>query len=298
MNAVLSPVMDVSQLVAIDVHAHAEVSEKGHSSLPDELNDASSAYFKVDGNRRPTVTEMAAYYRQRKIAAVVFTVDSESETGQPPVPNEEVAEACAANADVLIPFASIDPHRGKSAARQARRLVEEHGVKGFKFHPNLQGFFPNDRMAYPLYEVIEGLGCPAVFHTGQTGIGAGLPGGGGIRLKYSNPMYVDDVAVDFPALRIVLAHPSFPWQDEALAVATHKPHVYIDLSGWSPKYFPPQLVRYANTLLKDRVLFGSDYPVITPDRWLADFEKIDIKAEVRPLIVKENAAKLLGLARA
>jgi predicted TIM-barrel fold metal-dependent hydrolase len=71
--------------------------------------------------------------------------------------------------------------------------------------------------------------------------------------------------------------------------------VYIDLSGWSPKYFPPQLVRYANSLLKDRVLFGSDYPVITPDRWLADFEKIDMKPEVRPLILKENAARLLGL---
>jgi predicted TIM-barrel fold metal-dependent hydrolase len=108
-------------------------------------------------------------------------------------------------------------------------------------------------------------------------------------------MYVDDVAVDFPDMPIILAHPSFPWQDEALSVATHKPNVYIDLSGWSPKYFPPQLVHYANTLLKHKVLFGSDYPLITPDRWLADFEKIDIKPEVRPLILKENAIKLLGL---
>jgi predicted TIM-barrel fold metal-dependent hydrolase len=241
------------------------------------------------------VHEPAAYFRERMMAAVVFTVDAEAATGHPPVSNEEVAEACAANADVLIPFASLDPWKGKAAARQARRLVETHGVRGFKFHPNLQAFFPNDRMAYALYEAIEGLGVPAVFHTGQTGIGAGLPGGGGIRLKYSNPMYVDDVAADFPKLRIILAHPSFPWQDEALAIATHKPQVYIDLSGWSPKYFPPQLVRYANTLLKDRVLFGSDYPVIAPDRWLADFEKLDNKPEVRPLILKENAARLLGL---
>ncbi|MGH3495348.1 MAG: amidohydrolase family protein, partial [Sciscionella sp.] len=109
------------------------------------------------------------------------------------------------------------------------------------------------------------------------------------------PMLVDDVAVDFPELRIILAHPSFPWQEEALAVATHKPTVYIDLSGWSPKYFPPLLVRYANTLLKDKVLFGSDYPVLTPDRWLADFDTLDIKSEVRPLILKGNAVKLLRL---
>jgi hypothetical protein len=138
---------------------------------------------------------------------------------------------------------------------------------------------------------------PALFHTGHSGIGAGLPGGGGIRLKYSNPMHVDDVAVDFPELPIVLAHPSFPWQDEAISVALHKQQVWIDLSGWSPKYFPESLVRYANTLLKHRVLFGSDYPLITPDRWMADFEQAGFKDEVRPLVLKENAARLLGIRR-
>jgi uncharacterized protein len=79
-------------------------------------------------------------------------------------------------------------------------------------------------------------------------------------------------------------------------VALHKPNVYIDLSGWSPKYFEPKLVQYANTLLKDRVLFGSDNPVIDPERWLAEFEKLAIKPEVRPLILKQNAVKLLALA--
>jgi predicted TIM-barrel fold metal-dependent hydrolase len=108
-------------------------------------------------------------------------------------------------------------------------------------------------------------------------------------------MYVDDVAADFPTLPIILAHPSFPWQDEALAVATHKPLVHIDLSGWSPKYFPPNLVRYANTLLQDKVLFGSDFPMITPDRWLRDFETLEIKPDVRAKILKDNAVRLLGL---
>ncbi|WP_034271460.1 amidohydrolase family protein [Haloechinothrix halophila] len=289
--------MNPDELVAIDVHTHAEISSNGHPSLPPALLEASAGYFKAHDHRQPTIAEMAAYYRERAMAAVVFTVDAEHATGHPPIANDEVAAACAEHADVLIPFASLDPWRGRAAARHVRRLVNEHGVRGFKFHPSLQGFSPNDRMAYPLYEAIEELGVPALFHTGQTGIGAGVPGGGGIRLGYSNPMLVDDVAVDFPELRIILAHPSFPWQDEALAVATHKPHVYIDLSGWSPKYFPPQLVRYANSLLKRKVLFGSDYPVITPDRWLADFEALDMKPEVRPLILKENAARLLGLAK-
>ncbi|MEE1807670.1 amidohydrolase family protein [Streptomyces sp. BE133] len=290
--------MNVGELVAIDVHTHAEISSQGKASLEEDLHDASSAYFKVEGNRKPTLQETATYYRERQMAAVIFTVDAQSATGTEPVPNEEVAQAAAANPDVLIPFASLDPHRGKAAVKQARRLVEEHGVKGFKFHPSLQGFFPNDRLAYGLYEVIEETGTIALFHTGQTGIGANVPGGGGIRLKYSNPLCVDDVAADFPHLKIILAHPSFPWQDEALAVATHKPGVHIDLSGWSPKYFPPQLVQYANTLLKDKVLFGSDYPVLTPDRWLADFAKLPIKDEVKPKILKENAARLLGLTSA
>jgi predicted TIM-barrel fold metal-dependent hydrolase len=208
---------------------------------------------------------------------------------------EEVADAARRHPDVLIPFASVDPWKGRSGAREVRRLVEEHGVRGFKFHPSIQGIAPNDPVGYPVLEAIEEMGVPALFHSGQTGIGAGVPGGAGIRLKYSNPMHLDDVAVDFPELRIIIAHPSFPWQDEALAVATHKPYVYIDLSGWSPKYFPPQLVQYANTLLQDKVLFGSDFPVIKPDRWLADFDKLEIKEAVRPKILKDNAVRLLGL---
>jgi predicted TIM-barrel fold metal-dependent hydrolase len=287
--------VDISQLTAIDVHTHAEVSRDGRSSLSPELLGASADYFKAHGHRQPAIDETAAYYRERKMAAVVFTVDAEHATGHPRIANEEIAEDCAKHPGVLIPFASIDPHKGRAGVREARRLVEAYGVRGFKFHPSIQGFAPDDRLAYPLYEAIEELGAVALFHTGQTGIGARVRGGGGIRLKYSNPMLVDDVAVDFPDLRIILAHPSFPWQDEALAVATHKEHVHIDLSGWSPKYFPPQLIRYANSLLQDKVLFGSDYPVITPDRWLADFADLDLKAAVRPKILKENAARLLGL---
>jgi len=287
--------MNVDELTAVDVHVHAEVSADGHPALPEHLMSGSARHFKVDGDRTPTIAQIAAHYRQRRMAAVVFTVDARSATGHPPVSSAEVAEACAEHADVLIPFASVDPWQGAAAVREARSLVDRYRVRGFKFHPSLQAFHPNDRMVYPLYEALQELGMIALFHSGQTGIGAGLRGGGGIRLAYANPMAIDDVAADFPDLRIVLAHPSFPWQDEALAVATHKPLVHIDLSGWSPKYFPPQLVRYANTLLRDKVLFGSDFPLLTPDRWLADFETLDIKPEVRSLILKENAVRLLGL---
>jgi predicted TIM-barrel fold metal-dependent hydrolase len=287
--------LNVDELVAIDVHTHV------HRSVRDGLGrrpgaEDMGAYFGLETMPEYTVPELADYYRQRGMAAVVFGVDSISRTGEEPVPsNEEIAELAAEHADVLIPFASIDPARGQSGVRAARRLIPYHGVRGFKFHPSAQGFFPNDRMAYPLYEVIAEHGLIALFHTGQTGVGAGQRGGGGIRLKYANPLHVDDVAVDFPDMRVILAHPSFPWQDEALSVAIHKPQVYIDLSGWSPKYFPPQLVQYANTLLREKVLFGSDFPVLTPERWMKDFAGLPIKDEVRPLILKQNAAKLFGL---
>jgi predicted TIM-barrel fold metal-dependent hydrolase len=92
-----------------------------------------------------------------------------------------------------------------------------------------------------------------------------------------------------------MAHPSVPWQDEALSVATHKHNTWIDLSGWSPKYFPESLVRAANSYLKDRVLFGSDFPLLTPDRWLRDVEQTALKPAVLPAILKANALRLLGL---
>jgi len=287
--------MNVDALVAIDIHTHAEVSTR---MLPDEAEaealEARGRYFRYEV-KHPTIAQMAEYYRSRKMGFVVFTVDHERGMGIKRISNEEVAESAAEHADVAIPFASIDPARGKMGVREARRLIKDFGVKGFKFHPIIQGFYPNDPDVYPLYEVIAEAGLPALFHTGQTGIGAGMRGGGGLKLKYANPMYLDDVAADFPDLPIIMAHPSVPWQDEQLSVATHKPNAYIDLSGWSPKYFEAKLVQYANTLLKNKVLFGSDNPVIQPERWLADFEKLPIKPEVRPLILKENAVKLLNL---
>jgi predicted TIM-barrel fold metal-dependent hydrolase len=287
--------MDIQKLKAIDIHTHAEVScWNPFDAYGEEYDRAADKYFK--SARRPTIAETVAYYRERQIGLVMFTVDAESKLGRRRIPNEEIAEAARNNADMMIAFGSVDPHKGRMGAREVRRLIEENGVKGFKFHPTVQGFHPYDRMAWPIYEVIAEFGLPAIFHSGHSGIGSGMRCGGGLRLEYSNPMHLDDVAIDFPDMQIVIAHPSWPWQDEALSVAMHKPNVWIDLSGWSPKYFPKQLVQYANTLLRDRMLFGSDFPLITPDRWMKDFEEAGFRPEVHSLILKDNAVRLLGLA--
>ena len=225
----------------------------------------------------------------------MFTVDSESNQGRKRIPNEEIAAAAKENSDMMMAFASIDPHKGNMGAPEAEELIKQHNVKGFNFHPTVKGFHPNDKRAWPIYEVINAHKPPAIFHTGHSGIGSGMYCGGKLRLEYSIPMHLGDVAVNFGDMQIVMAQLSFPWQDKALSVATQKPNVWIDLSKWSPKYFPKQLVHYANTLLKDRVLFSSDCPLITPERWMKDVEEAGFKPEVMPGILKRNAVRLLGL---
>ncbi|WP_435747324.1 amidohydrolase family protein [Microbacterium sp. PMB16] len=288
------PHIDVDGIVALDMHVHVEVDAHGHTSLPGDLAVAASKYFAADSGR-PDIDSIAEYYRARRMAAVVFTVDAETNLEHLPVSSAEIAQAAARHSDVLIPFGSVDPNR-PDAIDRVRRLVEDDGVRGFKFHPTVQGFDPSDESFRPLFGLIQELGVVALFHTGQTGIGAGLPGGRGLRLALSNPILLDGVAADFPDLQIIMAHPSVPWQDEAISVATHKHNTWIDLSGWSPKYFPPALVRAANSFLRSRVMFGSDYPLLTPDRWQRDAEAAaTFKPDVLPGIMKANAVRLLGL---
>lgn len=283
-------------LVAIDVHTHvlASVHDPAESAEHRQHNAAMQEYFNR-GFANPTVHDLASLYRQERMMCVAFSVDDSWVTGEPiAVGNDEILQLAAQYPETVIPFSSVDPHSGARGAREVRRLADA-GARGFKFHPSTQAFYANDRSVYPILEAIEETGTVALFHSGHTGAGAGRRGGGGVRLKFANPMHIDDVAVDFPELRIILAHPSFPWQDEALSVALHKPHVHIDLSGWSPKYFPPNLVQYARTLLRHKMLFGTDYPLLTPERWMRDFEKLGFDDDIKRLIFRENAARLLGL---
>src|SRR5215204_3384493 len=232
------PTIDVDSLIAIDIHVHAGTSSKAPapSDAGPTRDDTLARITQRSGVGGQTPEQTAAYYRERKIACAIWGVDTGSTRGARPgaVSNDEMLEAASQNSDVLIPFVMVDPWRD-DAPVEAQRLIDA-GARGFKFHPPSQGFYANDERLYPLYEVITKAGVPALFHTGQTAVGQGASAGSGIRLKFGNPIYLDDVAVDFPQMPIIMAHPSFPWQDEALAIAQHKTNVYIDLSGWSPKY--------------------------------------------------------------
>ena len=279
---------------AIDVHVHVHTGER--RTAEDARFKAAEATFRKGSSDRPRDTdELADYYRQLHSKAVIFDVDQETQTGIS-ISNDEIAAAAHKHPDVFIGFGSVDPWKGTAAKNEIQRCAGELGLKGLKFQPGAQAFFPNEHMFYGLYEAAEELGLITIFHTGMTGIGAGTPGGLGIRLKYTKPIpYLDDVAADFPNLTIIGAHPAWPWHDEMIAVARHKGNVHIDLSGWAPKYFPESIVQQANTLLQNKVLFGSDYPLLDPERWLREFEELPIRDEVRPKILAHNAARLLGL---
>ena len=288
--------IDFDAVDAIDMHTHVEVDSHGHGAYAPDLAEATGRYFKLDPVHAATVDELAEQYRRHNTAAVVFTVDARTASGHVPNSIEELVAGAARNNDVLIPFGSVDPWRG-DAVRRVRELTDDYGVRGFKFHPSLQSFEPNDRRFYPVYEAIAAAGVPALFHTGQTGLGSALPGGYGIKLRYSDPMLLDDVAADFPELTIVMAHPAVPWVDAQIAIAAHKANCFIDLSGWSPKYFPPQLIRALGRQLRSKALFGTDHPYITLERWRRDFDALDIDPAVLPMILKDNALAVLGVSR-
>ena len=278
---------------AIDLHVHLATEEWLDGALG-PLRAATERHFRTQVTTR-TIGEMADEFRSDDVLGVLLAWDAESAMGNPPVPNDFVAECVAKHPDAFIGFASVDPWKGKAAVAELRRSVGELGLRGLKLHPSCQGFAPNDPRFRPLYEAASELGVPVLFHTGTTGLGAGVPGGGGIKLGYSRPILLDDVAADFPGLTIIAAHPSWPWQDEMLAVAQHKTNVYLDLSGWSPKRWSPDLVRNVLGPLQDRALYGSDYPFITFAKWLDAFHTYDVPPDVEEKILVGNARQLLGL---
>lgn len=282
----------MNDCLALDIHVHPGTKED-QFDCGGVYVESAMRYFHRELRAIP-IEETADLYRKLRMKAVLLAWDAETGNGLPPLKNETVAGYVERFPDVFFGFGSVDPWK-KDALPAARRAVKDLGLRGFKFHPAAQAFFPDDEAHFPLWEVIEELGVPALFHTGGTGWGVG-PGGHGVELRYVRPIHLDRVAAKFPRLKIIAAHGGWPWTDELLAVAMHKTNVFIDLSGWSPKYLSPSLVTYANVFLKDRVLFGSDYPYLDPRRWLEDFAQAKFKDEVRPNILKTNALRLLGLA--
>jgi len=278
-------------LQAVDVHVHVPTEDFMEKTCGEYM--ASGLRLFGHGKRTFSVEEMAEEYEAAGVVGVLLGWDAETHTGLPPLPNDRVAEIVRRYPGRFIGFAGVDPWKGRAAIAELERAVRDLGLKGLKLMPAVQGFFLNDRRFYPLWEKCVELGVPILTHTGNTGLGAGCPGGLGLKLKYLRPIpHVDDVAADFPELTVIMAHPGWPWDQELLSVAMHKRNVYIDLSGWKPHYIPQQVLQFARTLLQDKCLFGTDYPIFRPQEHLEAFRSLGWEPEVLAKILKKNALKL------
>jgi uncharacterized protein len=278
----------------VDTHVHIPIKEY----LVDAGGDFNKAAERMFGTPAQAVTpdELIKEYDSSGIEKIIV-LGWKAETGSklPGVSNDLVASYVKHYPDRMIGFASVDPHKGRSAVSELERSIKDLGLRGLKLHPIAQAFYPNDTKFYPIYDKCVELNIPIIFHTGTTGWGRGLPGGGGAKLEYGNPIYLDSVAADFPKLRMIMAHPAHPWVNVQMAIATHKSNVFVDLSGWSPKYFGPEIVLHMSKLIPDKFMFGTDYPFLKPAKWLAAFETLGLDQSIKIKILRDNAVRIFGL---
>ena len=238
---------------------------------------------------------MVKEFEAAGVEAVLVALDLETTTNTPPCTNEYVKGMQLRHPDRIIQsWAAVDPFKGEIAIQQAKKAITELGMLGFHFHPIMGHFAFNDRRLYPLFETITALKAPVMIDVGTTGMGAGMPGGLGARIRHAHPSALDDLAADFPNLTIIAAHPGWPWVDEMTAVALHKGNVFWEMSGWAPKYFPAQLKIDIRSRLQDKIMFGSDYPSIPYDRLMREWSELGYAEPVMEKIFHQNASVSSG----
>lgn len=257
--------------------------------------DALAAYWKRDWSAK-SEADVAQEFRDNQIDACLVALDLSTTINTPPCSNDYVAGMRDRNADCIIAaWGAVEPAMGRAAIDEARHAVLDLKMIGFHFHPIMQHFSVDDRQYYPLWEEIAGLKVPVMIDVGMTGMGAGMPGGMGAKTRHAHPSAIDALAADFPSLNIIMAHPGYPWVDETTVVALHKGNVYWEMSGWGPKYLPPQIVRDMRGRLQDKMMFGSDYPSIPYPRLIREWNELGFKEEFLDKFFHGNAERVLGL---
>jgi predicted TIM-barrel fold metal-dependent hydrolase len=276
---------------AIDMHVHLPMEEWLQNAIG-PLLPATEAYFRAKVPRK-TIEEVAKDYQDRDLLGVVLDWDDRSVSGRGWMGNDWLAGLSSRFPGVLMGFGSVDPHDPGALEEMGR--CADLGLKGLKFHPTMQRFDPSEGRFGELWAKAQELGLICLFHTGTCGIGAGTPGAGGTKIRFSHPRFLDSVGADFPGLTLIAAHFGWPWFLECLAIALHKSNVFIELSGWAPRYLPAEVVREIGRRLNEQTLFGSDYPFISLDRWFSEFEGLGLSPDAQQAILRGNASRLLGL---
>ena len=254
-------------------------------------------FFKLDFSRLPSSTgQILEEMDEAGVAAAVILGQDTHATPNPAfrnytLRNDEIARLAGASGGRLIPFAGVDPNSGREAVSELKRAVKKLGMRGLKVHSSANSVYINDmRRMFPIYEFCQEAGIPILFHTGTTGLGD-------CEIKYSKTELLDEVCQGFPDLRVIMAHFGWPWPEVAMAIALRNPNVFIDVSGWKPKYIPQSVVPYLNGILQDRFLFGTDYPMIRHKDWLEDY-RANLEPRLKPgvgdKLLYRNAKNLLS----
>ncbi|HEY3586663.1 MAG TPA: amidohydrolase family protein [Myxococcaceae bacterium] len=286
----------LSAMRKIDLHCYPGTQPWIDSYGP--FVQALAAYWKRDWVAKPE-RDVVAEFQSAGVEAVLVAFDIESVTGSPPLSNDYVAEMRDRNRPTIRQaWAAVDPLKGEAAITEAEHAIHDLNLLGFHFHPIMGRFSVDDDRLHPLFEAIDAMKVPVMVDVGTTGMGAGLPGGLGSKLRHAHPQAIDELASNFPDLTIIAAHPGWPWVDEMTAVALHKGNVFWELSGWAPKYFPDGLKKDIRGRLRDKVMFGSDYPSLPYDRIFREWEELGYTSEVMENVFFRNAERVLRLAPA
>ena len=242
-----------------------------------------------------TEEEVVAEFKEFHVDALLVALDLSTTIQTPPCDNDYVAGMRDRHDCIIQAWGALEPTRGRVAIDEARHAINELNMIGFHFHPIMQHIQVNDQDFYPLWEEISSMGVPVMIDVGMTGMGAGMPGGLGVKTRNAHPAYVDELAADFPKLTIIMAHPGSPWIDETTAVALHKGNVFWEMSGWAPKYLPDTLKKDIRSRLSDKVMFGSDYPSIAYERLFREWDEVGYTNAMLEKFFHRNAETVLGL---
>lgn len=276
----------------IDMHSHWGTPRGYALQSPDELAQQQKVWH--SSPKHVSEAEMAEHFREMKVQTIL-------DLGVRRGPSLDELRALHDYAlatqrdypDVILGnWFHLDPRLGRDGLRELRRCVETRaGFVGLAVAGAGYNLAANDPLYEPYYKLCIEAGIPALIMVGYTGLGATLPGGGGVRLEYSHPRYLDDVAATYPELTIIAGRPAWPWQTEMIAVLVHKTNVWYELHGWSPKYFAPDLKHEISRRLRDRTMFGADYPLISYERLIRDWHAEGYAEDVLERVFYLNAQR-------
>jgi predicted TIM-barrel fold metal-dependent hydrolase len=272
----------------MEVYGENPFREDGIPEMLENYDDL----FNVSENFDKTYDDMVDALDAASVERAVLQAEYEPYTESIENLNETVSELIEREPDRYVGFGAVDPQDPMEAVETVERCYHELGLKGINFQPWASEILADDEKCYPVYAKCVEFDIPITIHTGINH-GVDLP------IEYGHPKAIDHVAADFPDLTIVANHSGWPWVDELIALAWKHRSIYLELGGVLPSYIFADdtgwmpMRRFSDSILQERVLFGTDWPVLDPQEWLEDFEGVDLSEETKRRITHENAAELL-----